>query len=301
MLASSSSQRYTSSFPHDSPISSPPGMTSTPPRFRSANRSSCYSPAMTSSPLKARNMMDTDDLFSSPSISRLVGKRGPDSTPPRFPAHSDSVPLWTPVKGSRSSLFNVPEELPRHTDAGAGAKRKPAPPFKTTTPLRKPAVTPLKVTTAAPFPTRPSTDSLPFDRLAPLSAPRFSSRTPQTKIDTERTLRRQAETMTKLRIRDLAVRVDDSDSDLDQPKLLLNHNNGIATSISPDGHVSKRRVRSKPGSSGMSKDLADSPFVVQVSGPARRFSHPVASCLLVSVNVQNREAANRGSSYISFC
>jgi len=264
MLASSPSQRYTSPFSRDSPFSSPLVMTSTPPRFESGKRSSCYSPTMTPSPLKARSVMDTDDLFSSPSTSRLVGKRGPDSTPPRFPTHSYSAPLRTPVKDSPSNLFRFPDELPRHTDAGVGAKRKPPPLFKTT-PLRKPAATPLKVTSAAPFPTRSSTDSFSFDRLAPLSAPRFSSRTPQTKADTDHALRRQAETMTKLRIGDLAARAGDSDSDLDQPKLLLNRNDGIATNISPGGHVSKRRVRSKPCSSELLEDLADSPFIVHVS------------------------------------
>ena len=71
--------------------------------------------------------------------------------------------------------------------------------------------------------------------------------------------------MTKLKIGNLVACADDSDSDLDQPKLLLNRNDGIATSISPDGHVSKRRVRSKPSRSEMFEDLADSPFIVHVS------------------------------------
>ena len=262
MLASSPSQRYTSPFPRESPFSSPLALTSTPPRFQSANRSSCYPPTTSPSPLKARSMMDTDDLFSSPSTSRLVGKRGPDSTPPRFPTYS--TPQRTPVKASKLNLFRAHDEPPRHTDAGVGAKRKPAP-LLNSTPLRKPAVTPLKVTSAAPFPTHSSIDSFSFDRLAPLSAPRFPSRTPQTKADTEHALRRQAETMTKLKIGNLVACADDSDSDLDQPKLLLSRNDDIATSISPDGHVSKRRVRSKPSSSRMFEDLADSPFIVHVS------------------------------------
>ena len=257
MLASSPSQRYTSPFSRDPPFSSPLAMTSTPPRFKSGKSSSCYSPAMSPSPLKARSMMDTDDFFSSPSTSRLVNKHDPDTTPPRFPTHSNIPHLRTPVKDSPSNIFHFPDE-------GVGAKRKPAPLFKTT-PLRKPAVTPLKVTSAAPLPTRSSTDSFSFDRLAPLSAPRFSSRTPQTKSDTDHALRRQAGAMTNLRIGDLAAYTGDSDSDLDQPKLLLNRNDGIATNISPGGHVSKRRVRSKPSSSALLEDIADSPFVVHVS------------------------------------
>ena len=71
--------------------------------------------------------------------------------------------------------------------------------------------------------------------------------------------------MTKLRIGDLAAYAGDSDSDLDQPKLLLSRKDGIAINISPGGHVSKRRVRSKPSSSELLEDIADSPFIVHVS------------------------------------
>lgn len=71
--------------------------------------------------------------------------------------------------------------------------------------------------------------------------------------------------MTKLKIGGLAAYAGDSDSDLDQPKLLLDRDGGIATNISPGGHVSKRRVRSKPSSSELLEDLADSPFIVHVS------------------------------------
>lgn len=294
MLASSPSQRYTSPFPRESPFSSPLAMASTPPRFQSANRSSCYPPTTSPSPLKARSMMDTDDLFSSPSTSRLVGKRGPDLTSPRFPTNSAS--LRTPVKASQLNLFPARDERPRHTDAAVGAKRKPAPLLKTT-PLRKPAVTPLKVTSAAPVPTHSLTDSFSFDRLAPLSAPRFPSRTPQTKVDTDHALRRQAETMTKLKIGNLVACADDSDSDLDQPKLLLNRNDGIATSISPDGHISKRRVRSKPSSSQMFEDLANSPFIVHVSIPFIQPTHRRTLCLFVIVVVQNCEATHGGNSH----
>ena len=71
--------------------------------------------------------------------------------------------------------------------------------------------------------------------------------------------------MIELKIGNLAARADDSDSDLDQPKLLLNRNDSVATSISSEGHVSKRRVRSKPSRSEMFEDASDSPFVVRVS------------------------------------
>ena len=67
--------------------------------------------------------------------------------------------------------------------------------------------------------------------------------------------------MTKVRIGNLAACTDNSDSDRDQPKLLLNRNNGIARDLSPRGHVPKRRVRSKPGSGVLLEDIADSPFM----------------------------------------
>ena len=71
--------------------------------------------------------------------------------------------------------------------------------------------------------------------------------------------------MTKLRIGNLAVYAGDSDSDLDQPKLLLNRSDGIATNASPGGHVSKRRIRSKPSSNELLEDVINSPFIVHVS------------------------------------
>jgi len=102
--------------------------------------------------------------------------------------------------------------------------------------------------------------------------------------------------MTKLRIGGLAAYVGDSDSDLDQPKLLLNCNDGIATNMSPGGHVSKRRVRSKPNSSELLEDVADSPFIAHVSVLIYTVLYWSASCLMVIANAQNREAANGGGS-----
>ena len=50
-----------------------------------------------------------------------------------------------------------------------------------------------------------------FDRLAPLPAPRFSLSTPQNKADTELTLKRQADSMTKLRLNDQNSNTESSD------------------------------------------------------------------------------------------
>jgi len=113
-------------------VAPPLAMTSTPPQFKPGNSSSCYSPTLSPSPLKTHSTMDTNDLFSSPSASRLVGRRGPDSAPPCFPTRSNAAPLQTLVKDSLLNLFHFPGGLPRYADAGVGAKQKPTPLFKTT-------------------------------------------------------------------------------------------------------------------------------------------------------------------------
>lgn len=78
-------------------------------------------------------------------------------------------------------------------------------------------------------------------------------------------LKRQADTMKKLKICDLGLSEDESDvDDLDRSRLYLTRDNDAA-SISPSGHVSKRRLRSRPASSELPEDAADSPFIVKVS------------------------------------
>jgi mitosis inhibitor protein kinase SWE1 len=116
-----------------------------------------------------------------------------------------------------------------------------------------------------------------FDRLAPLDAPKFIMRTPQTKVETEAYLRRQTATLAKLKLADL----DHSDDEfsLDPPpchlddemdgfistagtgnggyKLLSSRGKDkeeVAEAVSPGGHVIKRRARSRP----VSADLLES-------------------------------------------
>jgi mitosis inhibitor protein kinase SWE1 len=104
-----------------------------------------------------------------------------------------------------------------------------------------------------------------LERLAPLTAPRFPTRTPQTKAETDIALKTQAETMKKLRICDLDVSEDESDAgDVEQARLFLTRDDEQATHISPGGHVTKRRIRSRPTSSEMLQDSGDSPFFVKV-------------------------------------
>ena len=83
-------------------------------------------------------------------------------------------------------------------------------------------MTPLVVASAAPH-VQTSDSARLFDRLAPLSAPRFAPArtTPQTKAETELHLKKQAETMTMLSIRDLDRSGDESGYDSDPD---ANHN-----------------------------------------------------------------------------
>ena len=118
-----------------------------------------------------------------------------------------------------------------------------------------------------------------FERLMPLPAPSFLTKTPQTKLDEEH-LKRQTDSMGKLKIRDRAQSGDESGYDssaepkrerdgekkiyaagappttLKKPKkspglaLLIgrsiNDEEEVIESMSPSGHVNKRRARSRP-------------------------------------------------------
>jgi len=207
-----------------------------------------------------------------------------------FFSSSSSQPLRTPVKQihrarSRSilspkSVNTVPGSIPPTaglkcaTRVGVGTKRKSTP---HATPLRQHNLTPLKLVNTGSSPS--------FDRLAPLAAPKFTARTPQTKAETDAYLKRQTATMTKLKIsdnnnhsilsddefevlNDSGCEMDDEDSGNalflskqrlsmkgTQPiKSLVFHppiskgkeKEEVAEAISPGGHIVKRRARSRP-------------------------------------------------------
>ncbi|KAI0829716.1 hypothetical protein BC628DRAFT_1487315 [Trametes gibbosa] len=250
---------------------------------------------------------DEDDLFLAPSSSSSSSRIIPPSSPAPL-----RTPLRTPIKDSlqlhphspafsRSLLNPLPAAI---ASATAGTKRKPTP--ICTTPSRSRTMTPLTVTSAASA--RPLPDSGPqlFDRLAPLSAPRFSSRTPHSKAETELHLKTQAETMTMLSIRDLDHSTDESDHDSDifprrtiesQQRLFLAspgrsaaplssikprtrlkptakvkspaldvfirkghiNNEEVVEAVSPGGHITKRRARSRPVSAELLESAHNTP------------------------------------------
>ena len=209
---------------------------STPPRF-SAD-SSYDSPMLTPSPLRQRPFSppvhdpEQDDIFlqspfKSPPVHRLYSHRAhkhpvpidddegsiflsPSSaaTSPFFPPPT-SQPLRTPVKEQlrskarsvlKSKQLNTQSQLPSTPAVpctGVGTKRKSSAGFST--PLRHSASTPLSISAANADPA----SGVAFHRLAPLPALRFGIRTPQSKAETEDYLKGQAESLKRLRIRDM--------------------------------------------------------------------------------------------------
>ncbi|KAF8161235.1 hypothetical protein B0H34DRAFT_700064 [Crassisporium funariophilum] len=219
-----------------------------------------------------------------------------------FFSTSGSQPLLTPVKQvhrapSRSVLAIKPmntifgsaapsAELTNTTRVGVGTKRKST---SNATPLRQHNLTPLKVTHAKEAPISPS-----FDRLAPLPAPKFTARTPQTKAETDAYLKRQTATLIRLQIsdnnsganyldeaNDSGCEMDEDDTGnalfLNKPRLsgkvsqpqktLVFHpppakgkeKEEVAEAISPGGHITKRRARSRPVSAELLEQSFKSP------------------------------------------
>lgn len=129
-----------------------------------------------------------------------------------------------------------------------------------------------------------------FDRLAPLPAPRFGPRTPQTRADTEQYLKSQADSMGKLRLGERGQSAEESgyasgaESGTDARggnrlfgskvppstvkgkikrspglPLLLKDEVEVVEAVSPGGHITKRRARSRPVSSELLKSAASTP------------------------------------------
>ncbi|KAI6045987.1 hypothetical protein EDC04DRAFT_2888163 [Pisolithus marmoratus] len=212
----------------------------TPPRLSSTADPSS-SPMLTpSAPYSSNNNNNNHDILQSPfrsphphstykqrALSVYAGDDDDDGSvflssssttlSPLFPAPS-SHSLRTPVKPvsaiSRSVLktkaLNVQPTAstsqPSAARAGLGTKRKSSGQLGGfSTPPRHSVSTPLSISAAKVHPT----SGIAFHRLAPLPAPRFGTRTPQSKAETDAYVKKQAETMKRLRIRDM----DNSDED----------------------------------------------------------------------------------------
>ncbi|KAJ3492290.1 hypothetical protein NLJ89_g11257 [Agrocybe chaxingu] len=221
----------------------------------------------------------------------LSSAASPMFTP--FFATSSSQPLLTPVKQAHrttprsvlspqtNTLFGlaVPQEDDKPaTRVGVGTKRKSTP---HATPLRPHSLTPLKLSQS-----KEGDSMLSFDRLAPLSAAKFNARTPQTKAETEAYLKRQTATLTRLRLSDQdaldfdGAAANDSGCELDEDDaLFLNkprisgqpvkslafhtskgkEKEEVVEAVSPGGHITKRRARSRPVSAELLEQTFGSP------------------------------------------
>ena len=266
---------------------------------------------------------DEDDIFlggPSPSSSAHFATSSPAflRTPLRTPVKSSfrDSPQFSPDRPALSVKQINTAKTP-FLPVAASVKRNSQ--IACSTPSRTRAMTPLNVTSSA---AHQQGDSLLFDRLAPLAAPRFVLRTPHNRAETDMHLKKQAETMTMLSIRDLGQSDEsgyDSDPDpaertMDQqpPLLLLGRSGGstspfssikarartkanvsgqppsvdgltrkdvvddvVAATVSPDGHITKRRVRSRPVSAELLETVNNTPTVVhnQVSSPALLLRH----------------------------
>ncbi|OCH95090.1 hypothetical protein OBBRIDRAFT_831194 [Obba rivulosa] len=248
-----------------------------------------------------------DSVFLAPSSSSSFSQSSfaEPPSPVRF-----RTPLRTPLKES-NQIFGSPERpvlsakalnIPTTTPAPtAGTKRKPAPIFTTpfATPLRKCLLTPLNVASAQ----RDDSESIAFDRLAPLSAPRFPH-TPQTKTEAEIHLKGQTDSISKLSLRDsdqsgmesgydsgpeAREAVDESRqlfmADCGDGALGAGHGrresktshkppgldvftrNGsgkedeVVAAVSPGGHITKRRARSRPLSAELLESRQGTPIL----------------------------------------
>ncbi|KAI0344770.1 hypothetical protein BDW22DRAFT_1427444 [Trametopsis cervina] len=308
MLASTPTSEYAAYRPSRRDPSLSPSFTHrTPPRPPVFRR-----PMHSPSPLKRHALptasLDDDDVFSSPAQKAFAQK---ENTPRRrsslfnedddglflappssaqshsfFPPSSSPMPLRTPVK-TTPNVFETPSRpalsIRATNTATTGTKRK-----TNTLPVNTPdkcVLTPLNITASS------GNDSFGFNRLAPLPAPRFGTRTPQTRADTEQYLKSQEDSMGKLKLggRDQSGEESGYDSGFDVEKergkrpfiasstvkgkgrkspirallvgkaLDMAKDEEVAESISPSGHVNKRRARSRPVSTELLRTMASTP------------------------------------------
>ncbi|KAK7692978.1 hypothetical protein QCA50_004619 [Cerrena zonata] len=304
--------------------------TRTPPRF---SMNSSFRPTLlTPSPLKRHAApVDEDDLFSSPLPSATANRRenmgrrrtfddddeeddGLFTVPHShslFPPSSSPMPLRTPIKSAgrvTSPERQVLSVKHMNSPQTAGVKRKPTP--AATTPIRKRGLTPLNITSSAAALAGDSTFG--FDRLAPLPAPRFNLSTPQNRTDTELTLKRQADSMTRLRINDrdhesgdesgydsgpdfpevgkalfptsaVKGRVKQKLPPLQSPRVQLLAREGqakegeVVEAMSPGGHITKRRARSRPVSAELLSSVQTTPEEQQAKSNMQSPKSPQSS------------------------
>ncbi|KAG1735156.1 uncharacterized protein EDB91DRAFT_1145582 [Suillus paluster] len=232
------------------------------------------------------------------------------AAPSAFFHPTSNQPLRTPIKDSHRTILAAKQlnTQPAHR-VGVGTKRKSAQSGggDFSTPLRPvPSTTCTPLNISAPKPDASS--GIAFHRLAPLPAPRFTPQ-PKSKAETDAFVKKQAETMKRLRIRDPNDSdedwglVEDCDSDEDgvhrlpalrksksrsiSPKksLLINAalvpqkgsaKDEVTEAISPGGHIIKRRARSRPVSLELLESVNHTPSPKAEGSSKKPPSVPVA-------------------------
>ncbi|CAK5281595.1 unnamed protein product [Mycena citricolor] len=206
-------------------------------------RTTYDSPMLTPSPLRRH---PTDAMFQqSPFKPRPLTPENSDATV--FLA-SPTKPLLTPAKKISS---RTPLSLNTNTATAAGTKRKSSQ-HTISTPLR---LTPLPPTSGS---------GISFQRLAPLPAPQFATRTPQSIAEADAHIRSHTATLTQLRISDLQDEFEDDELPV------LSRPEEIVEACSPGGHITKRRARSRPVSQELMMRGSPSP----VAFPSARGRSP---------------------------
>lgn len=227
------------------------------------------------------------------------------SAAPFFPPTS-SQPLHTPIKHSHRTILAAKHlnTQPAHR-VGVGTKRKSVQSSggDFSTPLRhvpSGTCTPLNISAPKPDPS----SGIAFHRLAPLPAPRFTPQ-PKSKAEADAFVKRQTETMKRLRIRDMhnsdedwgLVEFRDSDEECVQrlPTLRKSKSQSVSLkkpffinvvplpqkgspqdevteAISPGGHIIKRRARSRPVSLELLESVKRTPSPKVRSARCKIFS-----------------------------
>ncbi|THH02616.1 hypothetical protein EW026_g331 [Hermanssonia centrifuga] len=260
-----------------------------------------------------------------------------------LPPSSSPMPLRTPVKQTlyakhlpdRPILSVRTTNSPFMSTAATGTKRKP-PAYSFTTPERKHMLTPLS-TTSAQQDGDDEFNIFAFDRL---TAPKFGVvRTPQTRAETELYLKKQEDSMTRLKIvdRDCSGEEAGYDSGVEMgqsdevtcmrlfneetsssvgrgkaaahaaglslvTKKSLVKEEEVVESMSPGGHINKRRARSRPVSQEL-LSAANTPAFKSTQKYAAT-SHMSASKTTGSIafpsnsNLRGRRQSNSSSSSV---
>lgn len=218
---------------------------------------------------------------------------------------SSSPTLLTPVKPER---YGVPARVALG-ERSINESHSASPSSNESTSSRSARIGTKRKSTPACTPLRIDT-STSFQKLAPLPAPKLKSatRTPQSRAEAEAFLLKQTSSLTRLKLSDrmdTSLDDDDSDCEFDQEggislfKAVLQSGKGKATeevaeAVSPGGHISKRRAKSRPVSAELRIQQA-----LRSMSPVKKplsFSRPRQTNMISFPSSAHRGRSSPGSS-----